>query len=315
MLNFSNYKFIITGGAGFIGSTLADKLILNNCEVVIIDNLASGKKEYLNPKAKFYLADICNKNEMDKIFKQEVKENDKVCLFHLAAQINVRVSVENPKLDNEINVIGGLNILDCSQKYKIEKIIFSSTGGAIYGGAQIIPTPENYPTNPLSPYGIHKLTFEKYLNYYYKIFGQKYTTLRFSNVYGPRQYKGGECGVIAIFIENALNDKNIFINGDGLQTRDFVYVDDIVEAFLLAVKSDFVGEVNISTNTETNLLQVIQRIELILDKKINKKYLEKKLGEEYRSCLNNSLAQKILGWTPKTDLKEGIRQIIKMINN
>lgn len=300
-------KCLVTGGAGFIGSNLADALILRGDEVVIIDNLATGKRSYLNPQAKFYEIDICDQEKVADIFDKENFDY----IFHLAAQIDVRVSVADPVLDNKINVLGGLNILENCHRTKAKKLIFVSTGGAIYGDAEEIPTSESYPTYPVAPYGIHKLTFEKYLHYYYKIYGQNYLALRLANVYGPRQYKGGEAGVVSIFVDHAVNNKKLSVNGDGLQTRDFVFVGDVVSALVSAMASDYVGEINISTGKETNLLQIIEAIESALDKKVIKEYLPAKAGEQLRSALDFSRAKEILGWQPIVDLRQGIEKTLK----
>jgi len=298
-------RCLVTGGAGFIGSNLVDELIKRGYQVIIIDNLSTGKKEYINNKAKFYNIDICSK-DIDKVFQKEKLDY----VFHLAAQIDVRKSVEDPVFDNRINVLGGLNILENCLKYKIKKIIFASTGGAIYGDADEIPTTENYIPQPVSPYGIHKLTFEKYLNYYYQVFDQKYISLRFANIYGPRQFKGGEAGVVSVFIDKAVNNTESVLNGDGRQTRDFVYVDDVVKAFIKAIKTGYVGEINIGTGVEKNLLEVIKSIELALNHKINIKQGPAKEGEQRRSCLDFSLAKNVLEWEPKINLEDGIKKTI-----
>ena len=187
-------KCLVAGGAGFIGSHHVDRLIKEGHKVVVIDNLSTGKKENLNPKAKFYKLDIRDP-EISQIFSREEPE----IVFHYAAQIDVRKSVKDPIGDAKINILGTLNLLENCREFKIKKVIFASSGGAIYGDADIVPTPENYPEWPLSPYGIAKLTIDKYLNYYYQVFGLLYISLRFANVYGPRQDSKGEAGVVAIF--------------------------------------------------------------------------------------------------------------------
>jgi len=303
-------KILVTGGAGFIGSTLVDKLIAEGHEVVIIDDLSSGKKDYVNPKATFYEADICS-TKVAKIFKKEKFD----FVYHLAAQIDVRVSVEKPEYDNKINVLGGLNIIQNSHLNKVKKIIMASTGGAIYGDAEEIPTPETAPTYPVSPYGIHKLTLEKYLNYYYQVYGLNYSVLRFANVYGPRQFKGGEAGVIAIFIDNAVKNLESFQYGDGLQTRDFVYVDDVVRGLFLALNIDCRGEINIGSGIETNLLDIREGIAKALDAPVKIKEMPAKPGEQRRSCLSHTRAQEVLNWEPQVGLEEGIRRTIKWAQN
>lgn len=298
-------KILVTGGAGFIGSTLVDKLIEEGNELVVIDNLVSGKEDYLNPKAKFYNLDICS-SEVAAVFETEKFD----FVYHLAAQIDVRKSVADPVSDNKINVLGGLNILENCRASKVKKIILASTGGAIYGEAEEIPTTEYAPTYPLSPYGIHKLTLEKYLNYYFQVYGLNYTILRFANVYGPRQFKGGEAGVIAVFIDNAIKGKESILFGDGLQTRDFVYVNDVVNALSLAKNIDCRGEINISSGLETSLLDIRKNIESALGEPIKIKPEAGKDGEQRRSCLNHTRAQEVLNWQPEVNLEEGIKRTI-----
>ena len=305
LLSYYMAKILVTGGAGFIGSTLVDKLIAGGDEVVVIDNLSSGRKDYINPKARLYQEDIRSK-KITEIFVREKFD----IVYHLAAQIDVRVSVADPWLDNDINVAGGLNILENCRLHKIQKIIFSSTGGAIYGESEEIPTTEYAPAYPLSPYGINKLAFEKYLNYYYQVHGLNYTILRFANVYGPRQFKGGEAGVIAIFVDNAVKGLESKQFGDGEQTRDFVFVDDVVAALYRAKNIDCRGEINISLGKEISLLAVREKIELALGEPIKVKEEPAKAGEQKRSCLSRQRAKDVLDWEPVVDLEEGIKRTI-----
>ncbi len=304
-------KILITGGAGFIGSTLMDKLIDLGHEVVVIDNLFSGKKEYLNVKAKFYEVDINDEKKVNDIFLKEKFDY----VYHLAAQIDVRRSVDDPILDNQINIIGALNILKNCYDNKVKKIMFASSGGAIYGFPEKIPTSETYPTYPVSPYGINKLSFEKYLNYYHKVYGQPYIAFRLANVYGPRQYKGGEAGVVSIFINNIVNNNVSYIYGDGFQTRDYIFVDDVIRAFISGLDNDIQGEFNIGTGVEKNLLDIIFAIESADGSKMKLEYLPAKVGEERSSCLDYSKAKSILKWEPKVDLNTGIDLTIKWAKN
>ena len=299
-------KVLITGGAGFIGSTLADKLIEAGHKLVIVDNLFSGRKDYIPSEAKFYHLDIV-KDDLSAVFEKEKPQY----VFHLAAQIDVRKAVADPNFDVSVNILGGLNVLQNVYKYNIKKIIFSSTGGAIYGEADIIPTPEDYPAAPLSPYGIDKLCFEKYLNYYHQVFKQDYTSLRFANVYGPRQYKGGEAGVVAIFCSQLANDMALSLNGDGTQTRDFVYVDDVVDALMKAMLTDFNGEINIGSSIESEIKDIIKYIKKYSQKEcvVTEKPAVK--GEQLRSLLDSSLAKKVLDWEAKVSLEEGIKTTYK----
>jgi len=303
-------KILVTGGAGFIGSTLVDRLISEGNEVIVIDDLSSGKKDYVNSKAKLYKIDICS-NKVVKIFKEEKFDS----VYHLAAQIDVRKSVADPEFDNKINVLGGINIIENCRANNVKKIIMASTGGAIYGEAEEIPTTENSPTYPVSPYGIHKLTLEKYLNYYYQVYGLNYTVLRFANVYGPRQFKGGEAGVIAIFIDNAVKGLESLQFGDGLQTRDFVYVDDVVNGLFSALNIDCQSEINIGSEIETSLLDIIRNINNTLGEKMKIKEMPGKAGEQRRSCLSFARAKDILNWEPKVRLEEGIKRTISWAKN
>jgi len=298
-------KVLVTGGAGFIGSTLVDKLIDEGHEVIVVDDLSSGRKDYVNPKAKLHKIDICS-DKIAKIFKEENIDY----VYHLAAQIDVRKSVTDPEFDNKINVLGGINIIKNCHQYNVKKIIMASTGGAIYGEAEEIPTTESSPTYPVSPYGIHKLTLEKYLNYYYQVYGLNYTVLRFANVYGPRQFKGGEAGVIAIFIDNAVKGLESMQFGDGLQTRDFVYVGDVVNGLFAALNVNCQSEINIGSEIETTLLDIRHDIEKATGEPMKVKEMPAKEGEQRRSCLSYARAKEVLNWEPQVSLEEGIKRTI-----
>jgi len=315
-------KILVTGGAGFIGSHLVDVLIERGHKIVVIDDLSTGKKENINKKAKFYKIDICSP-KIREIFK---KEKPKIC-FHFAAQINVRKSVEDPLFDAKVNILGSLNIIQsfirgiCSQiransrklnSCKFAKFIFASTGGAIYGEAKKIPTPENHPPNPISPYGIAKLTVENYLKFYKENFGLKFISLRFSNVYGPRQDPKGEAGVVAIFIEKLLKGERPTIFGDGNQTRDFIFVEDAVSACLKAMEYKGEKEIfNIGTGIETSINKLYEILSKLLKTKIKPKYALEKSGDLKRSCLDISLAKRELKWEPKYNLEKGLKEPIK----
>ena len=303
-------KILVTGGAGFIGSTLVDKLISEGHEVVVLDNLVSGKRDYVNPQAKLYELDICSP-EVKGVFETEQPE----IVYHLAAQIDVRISVSDPVYDNKINAVGSLNLLENCRKFEVRKFIFASTGGAIYGEAEEIPTTESAPTYPLSPYGIHKLTTEKYCKFYQTVYELDYTILRFANVYGPRQYKGGEAGVVSIFIEHAVSGKDCLINGDGLQTRDYVYVDDVVSALNKAKEVNYQGEINIAYGKEITVLDVVKAISNSLGSEFEPQHVPAKLGEQRRSCLSYDLAKKILNWEPQVDITEGVKRTIEWTKN
>lgn len=299
-------KCLVTGGAGFIGSHLVDKLIEAGHEVVIVDNLSAGKENYINPQAKFYKTDIRNAEEIGDIFSLHKPD----FVFHLAAQIDLRFSIKNPHLDNEINALGGLNIIKEANEQKAKKVIFVSTGGGLYGQTNE-RADENYEIGAHSPYAIHKYTTEKYLDFFNKIHGLNYLVLRPANVYGPRQYVGGEAGVIAKFANNIFENKESLIYGDGSQTRDYVYVDDVVKAFLASIDSHHLGPVNIGTGVETDLMTVVKLIEKYSGKKFNYKHVDPVPGEVMKSVLNINKAKEVLGWKPEVDIEEGIKRTIE----
>ena len=303
-------KILITGGAGFIGSHLIDKLIKKNHKVIVIDDLSTGKKEYLNPKGKFYKIDICSP-KISQIFKKEKPE----IVFHYAAQINVRKSVAEPIEDAKINILGSLNILENCKKYKVKKIIFASTGGAIYGEADVIPTPETYPVFPLSPYGVAKLTIEKYLNYYFKVFGLSFAALRLANVYGSRQNSKGEAGVVAIFCDKMLSGKQPIINGNGKQNRDFIYIEDVVTAAILAMKRNKIGIFNIGTAKKTDVNTIFRKLKKLTASNCKEIHNAAKPGEQKRSCLDYAKAKKELGWQTKYSLEKGLKETVEWFKN
>ena len=294
-------KILVTGGAGFIGSNVADRFISLGHKVVIVDDLSTGFKENVNPKAKFYKIDI-NSKKIEEIFRDEKPE----ILCHHAAQIDVRKSVVDPIFDAKVNIEGTLNLLNNCVKYKTKKVIFASTGGALYGEQDYFPADEKHPERPLSPYGIAKLAIEKYLYFYRESYGLDYVSLRYANVYGPRQNPWGEAGVVAIFTQRLLAGEKAIINGDGKQTRDYVYVKDIVDANLLALnysESDFF---NIGTEMETDVNTIFRLLKKKTGSKQKEMHGPKKPGEQKRSVLDYSKAKKILGWSPKYDLEKGM---------
>jgi len=294
-------KILVTGGAGFVGSHVVDLLIKNNHDVIIIDNLATGKIENINPRAKFYQEDLNNHQKIKEIFD---KENPEI-IYHLAAQIDIRKSVEDPVNDAQINILSTLNLLESSIKNNIRHFIFSSSGGAIYGDTKNIPTSEEQKEQPISPYGCAKLTIEKYLNYYNKVHDLKYTILRYSNVYGPRQNPNGEAGVISIFLMNMLNKKNPRIFG-GTQTRDFVYVNDVAKANILVLDDDETNTYNIGTGKETDIIEIFSRLNKYFKNNFEPIYETMKQGEQKKSCLDFSRINQKLKWRPQIELDEGL---------
>jgi len=297
-------KILVTGGAGFIGSHITDGLINDGHDVVIVDNLSTGQQKNLNSQAKFIEADITNSEKIRKIFSEE---NPKV-IFHLAAQMNVRKSVEDPLFDAKNNILASYNLINLAIENKVKKIIFSSSGGAIYGDTENRPTPETEAEWPLCPYGIAKLTVDKYLNYAHKIHNLNYTSLRYGNVYGPRQNPHGEAGVIAIFLNKMLKGEQPVINGDGLQSRDYVFVADVVRANLLALKNiEKIGIYNVGTGIETDVVQLFNEINTHFEQNFPEQHGPAKLGEQKTSCLDHSKIARELGWKPEVKFTEGIK--------
>lgn len=303
-------KILVTGGAGFIGSNLVDELIKQSHEVLVIDNLSTGNKANLNPKAKFFELDIAD-NKLAEVFTAEKPE----IIFHLAAQIDVRKSVADPVWDAQQNILGSINLLENCKNHGVKKVIFSSTGGAIYGDTDKIPTNEEHPALPISPYGIAKLTIEKYLHYYQTVFGLPYVILRYSNVYGPRQNSKGEAGVVAIFCDYLLAGKQPVINGDGKQTRDYVFVGDVIKANLLALDSNKIDIYNIGTGVETDVNELAKLIKNNIETKQEFSHGPAKEGEQQRSCLDTGKAKKELGLQPEINLVAGIEQTVSWFKN
>jgi UDP-glucose 4-epimerase len=302
-------KILVTGGAGFIASHIVDKYIELGHEVVVVDNLSSGFKHNVNSKAKFYEIDIRSK-ELEQIFINEKLE----IVNHHAAQISVPVSVKEPELDAEVNAIGFLNILQNCVKYKVKKVIFISSGGAVYGEAEEYPTTENYDPKPLSPYAIHKYVSEKYLYFYHHQYDLKYTVLRYANVFGPRQIPHGEAGVVSIFITNFRDNKKTYLYAfdeepDGM-IRDYVFVRDIVNANVLALDRGELDAFNIGTGLETTTGQLYREIALQMNTQIEPVQEGARPGDIRRSCLNINKAKNEFGWEPKYSLSEGVKETI-----
>jgi len=275
----------------------------NNFKIVIVDDLSNGRKENLPEEAKFYKCDIRDK-KLYSIFKEEKPD----IVIHNAAQLSVRISVEDPLMDADINIMGGLNVIGACHRYNVDKIIFASSGGTVYGEQKYFPADEEHPTNPVSPYGVAKLATENYLYYFYKTYGLKYISLRYANIYGPRQDPYGEAGVVAIFSSKILKGKNPTINGDGLQTRDYVYVGDAVDINLKAIESDFTGPLNVGTGRETTVVELFNILKEVSGKDdIEEIYGPAKEGEQRRSQLSYKLAKKALDWQPKVSIEKGLK--------
>jgi UDP-glucose 4-epimerase len=294
-------KILITGGAGFVGSHLVDALIERGDEVVIIDNLSTGLEGNANPHAKLYKLSIGNLG-LAEIFERERPD----IVNHHAAQIDLRRSVAEPLFDAQENILGSLNVIVNSVRYKVEKLIYASSGGAIYGEPQYLPVDENHPINPISQYGVSKHTVEHYLNLYALQHGLNYIVLRYPNVYGPRQNPLGEAGVVAIFARQILMGQRPTIFGPGDKTRDYTHVSDVVAANLLAMERGINAIYNIGTGVETSDQEIFDTLAEALGYDGSPFYTSVRQGEIQRICLDWSKAEREIGWRPKLPLKEGI---------
>ena len=300
-------KILVTGGAGFIGSHVVDRYLAEGHQVVVVDNLSSGRREFVNTAAKLYLTDI-RSPRLAEVFEAERPE----VVNHHAAQPEVRRSVADPALDASVNVLGSLNVLACCRRSGIRRVIYASSGGAIYGDTGALPTPEDHPPRPASPYGISKLTVEYYLACWGALYGVRGLALRYANVYGPRQNPLGEAGVVAIFAHRLLRGEPAIINGDGEQTRDFVYVEDVAEANLRALEQpEVTGALNIGTGVETSVLDLFRRLQAAAGRPGEARHGPPKPGEQRRSVLDITLAKRLLGWTPRVTLDEGLRHTLE----
>ena len=294
-------RALVTGGAGFIGSNLVDALLDRGDEVSVLDNLASGRRENVDPRAAFREASITDREATTRIAAEAQAE----VVFHLGAQIDVRRSVEDPAFDIDVNVGGTVNVLEAALAAGARHVVFASTGGAIYGEADEVPTPETHEARPAAPYGQSKLSAEGYIRLYSELKGLRATSLRFANVYGPRQDPLGEGGVIAIFCGLAVDGgRPATAFGDGKQTRDFVYVGDVVDALLHAANEAPAGPYNVGTGVETTVLELAERLGLAVD------HAPARPGEVFRSCLDPRRAARELGWTAQTDLQSGLERTL-----
>ena len=294
-------KVLVTGGAGFIGSHVADRLLADGHDVVILDDLSTGHVEHLQANARFYQMDL-HSPWIDELFRIERPE----AVVHQAAQASVRRSVEDPVFDASVNVLGTAALLQASAHHGVRRFLFASTGGALYGDADVTPTPEDYPTLPVSPYGASKLAAEVYLRTFHAMHGLSYAALRYANVYGPRQDPHGEAGVVAIFTRRLLSGEKARINGDGKQTRDFVYVGDVAEANARALVSDAVGSFNVGTGIETDIATIFQLLKRLTGSNTPEEHGPPLPGEQRRSVVDARKIEKALGWKPKTSLQAGL---------
>jgi UDP-glucose 4-epimerase len=299
-------KVLVTGGAGFIGSHLVDRLIQEGHQVAVVDNLSTGKKKNIHKDAKFYKMDILS-DRLERVFQKEKPE----IVSHHAAQMDVRRSVADPTFDAQSNIIGLLNLLECAVKNGARRIVFASSGGAIYGEQQVFPAPEEHPTHPLSPYGVSKLASEHYLYYYQSVCGLEYTALRYANVYGPRQDPFGEAGVVAIFTQKLLKGEQPIINGNGMQTRDYVFVEDVIEANMAVIHGQINDTFNVGTGKETSVNQLFRYLLDITAAKVKEIHGPEKKGEQVRSSLDYQKNHKTLDWEPRVSLQEGLLKTVE----
>jgi len=299
-------KILVTGGAGFIGSNVADGFIAQGHRVVVADNLSSGYARNVPEKAVFYQLDIVDAG-LEEAFRKERPE----VVVHHAAQIDVRKSVEDPMYDARVNVIGSLNVIQQCLRHGVKKIIYASTGGAVYGEPEYLPADERHPIRPLCQYGVTKHTVEHYLYLYRHHYGLDYTVLRYPNVYGPRQDPLGEAGVVAIFTEALMHGRRPTIYGDGSHTRDYVFVGDIVAANILALQRGSGMILNLGWGQEISVNQIFATLKKDLSSDVEPIYGAERLGEIHRICLDSGRAREVLGWRPEVDLEQGIGRTVQ----
>jgi len=300
-------NILVTGGAGFIGSHIVDAYIAAGHRVVIADDLSTGLRENLNPSAQFVELDIRDDRSVEDLFKSQKFD----LLNHQAAQMDVRRSVTDPAFDASINVIGMLHLLECCVRYGVRKVVFASSGGAIYGEQEYFPADEKHPLHPISPYGVAKLTSENYLHYYDAVHQIRSVCLRYGNVYGPRQNPKGEAGVIAIFASKMLSGEEPIVNGDGGQTRDYVFVADVVQANVLALGCLSSDAFNVGTGIETNVNELFQQIKKLTRSPAPEEHGPAKAGEQRRSVLSNEKIVSQLGWKQTVSLSDGLAKTVE----
>lgn len=293
-------KILVTGGAGFIGSTLVDALVARGDTVTVVDDLSRGRIALVPTVAKFVKIDVTEAQ-----FADLVTSTAPDVIFHLAAQIDVRESVRDPRADAHANVMGTVNLLQAARESHVKRVIFASSGGTVYGDTDVIPTPEEHPLRPASPYGAAKASCEMYGSAFQAISDLEFVSLRFANVYGPRQDPHGEAGVVAIFSRAAASLEQMTINGDGEQTRDYVHVDDVVAA-LMAAMSGPSGSYNVGTGYETSVRQIAHHIMEALASEAAPLHAAARAGEQLRSCLAIAKAKIGLDWEPQVTLADGL---------
>lgn len=297
---------VVTGGAGFIGSHLVDALLARGDRVTVLDSLVTGKRENLAPEARLETLDLRETERVMRAFEAARPE----VVFHLAAQVDVRSSVRDPVNDAAVNVLGTIAVLEAARATGVRRLVNTSTGGGLYGDAEVLPTPEAPPIRPLAPYGQGKLTAEGYCELYERLHGFSTISLRYGNVYGPRQDSHGEAGVVAIFCAQLQEARRPTVFGDGRQTRDWVEVADVVEANLLAAASELRGPVNIGTGAETSVLELLRALGELRGDAVDPEFAPERLGEVRRSCLAVNRARDELGWEARVSLRDGLQRML-----
>jgi UDP-glucose 4-epimerase len=300
-------KILVTGGAGFIGSHVVEQFLEKGFEVVILDDLSTGRASNLNPSAKFYQMDIRDPKLRD-VFEAEKPD----FISHHAAQMDVRRSVAQPLFDADVNILGSINLIECAKEFGVKRFVYISTGGAVYGEPERLPVEETDPINPICQYGASKHTVEHYLFMYFVNYGLKYTVLRYPNVFGPRQDPHGEAGVVAIFTGQMLADQPVIIYGDGEQTRDFVYVGDCARANVLAVTVDHQpGIYNIGWGRPTSVNEIFSTLAKVTGYGQPVQYGPARVGETRSIYLNASKAKRDLDWSATISLEDGLRKTVE----
>lgn len=303
-------RILVTGGAGFIASHVVDEYVRLGHQVVVLDNLSTGVQANVNPEAELIPGDVRDLEAVEAAIDRGPFD----LLNHHAAQLDVRLSVRDPRFDAETNVIGSINVFESAVRSGVRNIIFASSGGTVYGNQEYFPADERHPTRPVSPYGAAKLAVESYLNVYMSQYGVRRAVLRYTNVYGPRQNRHGEAGVVAIFCDQLLTGGRPIINGDGTQTRDYVYIGDVVRANTLAMDAlaagDEGGVYNVCSDTETSVIELFRRLNHLLDTRRPETHGPGQPGEQLRSRCSYALIEHDLGWKPEVDLYEGLRETI-----
>jgi len=303
-------KILVTGGAGFIGSHVVDAYLAAGHEVVVLDDLSTGKRENLNPRARFTHGSILDAATADLIRRERPD-----VVNHHAAQISVRRSVDDPQLDARINILGTVALLDAAREAGVRRFVFVSSGGAVYGEQEIYPAPETHSTWPVSPYGVSKRSGELYAHFFQAQYGLPFVALRYANVYGPRQDPHGEAGVVAIFALRMLRNEPVTVNGDGGQTRDYVYVGDVARMSLLALEKDAAGPVNVGTGIETDVNTLAALLRDTVGSTAPITHGPAKAGEQRRSVVDASRAAAVYGWRPEVTLADGLRRTVEFFRS